>query len=218
MKASTHRVIRDYFITVLTALGIALIIRTFVIEAYRIPSLAMKPTLITGDILFATKWPYSVQKNQLPERGDIIVYSQYPQTGIMGPDTIKRVVGLPGDEVSMQSGNLILNRVPLKKINGPSENCFFEFSPEGRKYQICKESPFLSDFGPQKVPLDSVFAIGDLRSSIDQKKKKPWGMVHLDAIKGKAVWLWLSIDTSKKDPSSGWLPKFRRDRMFSRIQ
>lgn len=200
---STSKIIRDYFITVIIALSVALIVRNFIIEAYRIPSAAMKPTLISGDIIFVAKWPFLTQKNKIPHRGDVVVFSHAALES--SPNFIKRVIGLPGDVVAMKKGQIILNgtTIPSRTINKhPNELCSIETLPEGKQYSICRDSSAIQDFGPEKIPEGSVFVMGDYRTHLDTLKRKGWGMIPLLALQGKALYIWLSLDPHTKSAFS----------------
>src|SRR4051812_44284119 len=120
MTTNTRRLARDYGATILAAVGVALLIRFFVIEAYRIPSPAMKPTLEPGDTIFVAKWPFGLRmpgfsqpltSGKLPARGDVVVFSPPLEPR---RDYIKRVLGLPGDLVSVKKGQAFLNGATLR--------------------------------------------------------------------------------------------------------
>lgn len=238
MKESTRRIIRDYGGTILAAILIAVFIRTFVIEAYRIPSLAMNPTLIPGDVLFVTKWPYSVEKLKklkvplpapdvpTPKRGEVVLFSDVNHPSGHGPDFIKRVIGLPGEEISIRQGKLILNgkKIPLKPSH-PNEtlkaepSCELETLPEGPSYEVCFGPSPLVDFGPTQIPAGSVFVIGDHRVGTKDHSTQGWGIVPQESIHGKAAWIWLSIDNSSQGSADhSWFPQFRFNRMLRSIR
>lgn len=216
------------------AVSIAFLIRKYVLEAYQIPSLSMKPTLLSGDTIFVGKWPPWLQKGHFPERGDIVVFSGSEENGMMRRDYVKRVMGLPGDELSLNQGALYLNHEKLEIRQDPlgSESCGTERLPSTKEYRICKDDRFLSDFGPERVPAGSVLVMGDYRTDsradfLGNNKGKPWSIVALSALKGKALWIWLSIDPSKSPAQSSTqsqkgrlfnLPFLRFDRMFRRIE
>jgi len=220
LKYSTRKVLRDYGATVVVAVSLALTIRTFIVEAYRIPTSAMKPTLLSGDTIFVAKWPFWIQKGHLPKRGEIIIFSGTDSTGVNSLDYIRRVIGLPGDQVALQKGALILNGKKLEDSAGSTQSCFKEKLPEGKQYSICRDAPLMEDFGPEKVPEASVFVLGDSRSSPeDKKKRKSYGMVPVSSLKGQVLWLWLSITPPlDSEAPSSWIPRFRLERMFQRIE
>ena len=226
MKYATKKILRDYTATVLIAVGLAMLIRTYVVEAYRIPNQSMKPALLAGDTIFVAKWPQKLNGVVLPGRGDLVVF----KTPGKGPDAIRRVVGLPGDSVELRRGRLFLNGVSLVVsglVPGPPPGfvtqrvtqektaplpCFREAIAQNVEYQICEDSPLLPDFGPERVPNNSVFVLEDSRTITQQKPVR--GIIPVAAIQGRALWIWLSIEDTA--PFS-WLPRFRMDRMFRHI-
>ena len=232
MDGQTIKILRDYFLTALIAVLAALLIRNFILEAYRIPSLAMKPTLLPGDVIFVAKWPFKIQENTIPKRGDVVIFSEGVDADLsMGSDYIKRVIGLPGDLVAVHKGQVFLNGKSLYVIKNPRhEECALEILPEGRSFGICSEPPLLSEVQPLKVPADSVFVVGDYRSRSTQKsavgpneevEKKPkgWGIIPISSIKGRALWIWLSIDPHLDfGESTNWPPRLRIDRMFREVK
>jgi signal peptidase I len=200
------------------ALSVALLLRYFIIEAYRIPSFAMKPTLLAGDTIFVTKWPFKLKKAQMPKRGDVVIFSLPQNPGTTSPNYVRRVIGLPGDQVSLKNGHVILNGKSLAAPNPQNQECSQETLPEGKQFSVCRESPVFEDFDPETVPEGSVFVIGDLRSSGHIKKRKGWGLVPLKFLSGHAQWVWLSIDPHQKNSNyPKWVPHLRLDRMFQRI-
>jgi signal peptidase I len=231
-----HRLVRDYAGTILFAVVVALFIRFFVIEAYRIPSAAMKPTLEPGDTLFVEKWPFGLRMPwaddafttpEKPVRGEIVVFSYEADRK---RDYIKRFLALAGDTVEMHQGNFYLNgkstAVSLYKTGG----CGSEKTPEGKIYPVCWEGPGAGDFAATKVPDGMIFVGGDLRTPLqDGKIADPndplaeksfgnWGMVSVSALKGKALLIWLSVDPLNRGTSTGLFPNFRFDRMLKRVQ
>jgi hypothetical protein len=144
-------------------------------------------------------------------------------------------VGLPGDVIEVQKGDLFINgKSPLVVANGkspggtPKTGCAEE-QADGRVYGICRELPLLEDYGPEKVPDHSVFVIGDGRTLSDPREgtrpgdpraQRGWGMIPASSIRGKALWVWLSIEPRRASGSGGAseLPHLRYDRMFKRVQ
>jgi signal peptidase I len=227
---SKNSLLRDYGGTILFAVVIALLIRFFVIEAYRIPSAAMKPALEPGDTIFVEKWPFGLRlpwtdepltKPSTPHHGEIVIFSF---EGEQTRDYIKRVVGLPGDTVEMQAGKLLLNGKPAEIKSARSSNCGKEQTPEGSSYSICWEGPGAETFAPKKVPGGSVFVAGDLRSGREKSAMDNGqnfgtsGIIPIASLKGRALWIWLSVDPQNRGSSTGLFPNFRFDRMFRRVQ
>lgn len=215
MTTSNHKepaslVLRDYGITIAVAVVLALIIRGYVIETYRIPSPSMRPTLEPGDTLFVSKAAYGWRRVSLvPKRGDVIVFSTLNNQ----KDYIRRVLGLPGEKVEVKQGKLLINDQPAEVISGQG-GCGTE-TVSGFSHPVCYEPPSIENFAPQVVPPQSVFVMGDFRSRLANHSllDRSWGMVSLDLIKGKAALIWLSVR-----PGGGWFPQIRFDRMMQEVQ
>ena len=139
-------------------------IRPFVLEAFYIPSKSMVPTLKVGDRVFVNKFIYRFHQ---PQRDDIIVFKSVEGSTEGGQeDLIKRVVGLPGDEISVQDGVLF--------VNGERQE----------EPYVNQRSPDTSSFGPETVPKGEVFVMGDNRA--DSLDSRFFGPVPLENIEGKA--------------------------------
>lgn len=145
------------------ALAVALVLRHYVIASFFIPSASMENTLLKGDFLIADKLSYKLLGHQ-PQRGDIIIF-QYP--GDRRKDYIKRVIGLPGDEIMVRDGTVYVNGTPLA---------------EG----YIKEHPD-NPYGPKIVPADSYFMMGDNRNH--SSDSRVWGAVPKTNIEGRALLL-----------------------------
>jgi signal peptidase I len=218
---STQSLIRDYGGTILAAIAVALLIRFFLIEAYRIPSSAMRPALEPGDTIFVAKWPFRIASHT-PKHGDVVVFS-LPGPDDSQRDYIKRVVGVPGDTVALKGGHVFINNVPTELSGSQKANCASEKTPEGFSYPVCFENPTIEDFGPEKVPEGSVFVLGDFRAKTPRepgtdRPMKSWGIQPISTLKGTALWIWLSIEPQNSGVTSGFFPSLRLDRMFRRIQ
>ncbi len=185
-KTKKH-VIREYAESIVIAVVMALIIKAFVIQAFKIPSGSMIPTLKIGDhilvnkFIYGTKLPFTdriIIPLKRPNRGDIIVF-KFPDDE--KKDFIKRVIGLPGDIVEIKGKKVYIN-------GGPIDDSYAVHSdpmlyPSGIQPR--------DNFGPLTVPQDSYFVMGDNRDfSLDSRY---WGFVNLNKIKGKAFiiyWSW----------------------------
>ncbi|MEK7286132.1 MAG: signal peptidase I [Nitrospirota bacterium] len=184
---------REYAETLVIAIVLALFIRTFVVQAFKIPSGSMIPTLAIGDHILVNKFIYGVRipftdktliSVSQPERHDIIVF-RFPEDE--SKDFIKRVVGIPGDVIEIKKKALYINgQVQMDEtyINKP-DNEAIPFIVQTR-----------DNFGPVTVPEDSYFVMGDNRDhSLDSRF---WGFVHDSKLKGRAFviyWSWNSDET-----------------------
>ncbi len=224
--------VREYAEALATALLVAFFVRSFVIEAFKIPSGSMIPTLMIGDHIFVNKFIYGLRipftKKRLvtfrdPERGEPIVF-MYPLDE--SKDFIKRVVGLPGDRIRIQGDDVILNGKPLErqgievKPDQPSEAVHLHLIPEAVAAQTgtreisafrgwedyhyfvehvggvdhlvqFDERPSYAD-AEFEVPPGHLFVMGDNRDNSSDSRE--WGFVPMENVKGKAMFVWLSID------------------------
>ena len=175
---------REYGEALFVALILALVIRTFVVQAFKIPSESMVKTLLVGDHLLASKFSYGIKipmthtyiyKGEDPVKGDIIIF-EYPNDPSV--DYIKRIVGTPGDTIEVRNKQLFRNGEPVKES-------FVRFTEPDRI------QPVRDNFGPVTVPADKYFVMGDNRdNSMDSRF---WGFVDRSAIRAKAwriYWSW----------------------------
>lgn len=193
MSKNRKTVIREYSEAIIIAILIALFIRTFVVQAFKIPSGSMKPTLKIGDHLLVNKFTYGIkipfiQKTLIsindPKRGDIVVFI-YPVD--RSKDFIKRVVGIAGDTVEIKDKKIYLNGSLYNDGHGIyTDRILFPASVQPR-----------DNFGPVTVPAGHIFVMGDNRDqSYDSRF---WGFVDLKDILGKAFIIYWSWDKNNKD-------------------
>jgi len=190
-------IIREYAESIAIAVLLALIIRTYLVQAFKIPSGSMEDTLAIGDHLLVTKFIYGtkipftdgrVLKIRDPRRGDVIVF-EYPEDP--SKDFIKRVVGTPGDVVEGKDKKVYVNG---KLYENPHEI-------HKEQETIPKEMNPRDTFGPVTVPPDSYFVMGDNRDrSYDSRF---WKFVKRDQIKGLAFIKYWSWDHDKLRPRFG---------------
>jgi len=196
-KKSAKRILWEYTEAIVTALILALIIRAFVVQAFKIPSGSMKPTLLIGDHILVNKFIYGIRlpfkKEKVlvlhtPERGDIIVF-KYPEDPKR--DFIKRVVGVEGDTIMEKDKVLYRNG---KAVSEPyAVHVENNIKPPGYEPR--------DNFGPIVVPEGKYFVMGDNRDqSYDSRY---WGFVDLNEIKGKALIIYWSWDGERTFPRLG---------------
>jgi signal peptidase I len=177
----------EYAEAIIIAILIAFLIRTFIVQAFKIPSGSMKPTLLIGDHILVNKFIYGVKipfirKNLIsisePKRGDVIVFI-YPED--RSKDFIKRVIGVGGDTIEIRNKKIFLNGLPFQDTHGVYVDDFI----------IPGTIQPRDNFGPMTVPKDAVFTMGDNRDqSYDSRF---WGVVDLKDVLGKAFimyWSW----------------------------
>lgn len=185
------KIIWEYAKAIITALILAMLIRTYIIQAFKIPSGSMIPTLLVGDhilvnkFLYGTKIPFSGKRAFMfkkPERGDIIVF-KYPENP--SKDFIKRVVAIEGDVIESKNKMVHVNG---NKVNEPyAQHTDSSMRPMGIEPR--------DNFGPVIVPKNKYFVMGDNRDqSYDSRY---WGYVDIKDVKGKALILYWSWDSEK---------------------
>ena len=161
---------KEWANSILVALVLTLIIRTFVIQAFKIPSGSMRPTLMEGDKLFVNKFIY---RFHLPERGDIVVF-KYP----VDPkkDFIKRLVGFGGETVEIRNGRIYVNDKPLEDPKNFGKFYYYNHDPFGGPYEKIK------------IPENSYYVLGD--NSANSTDSRFWGFVPKKNMIGKAMFRW----------------------------
>jgi signal peptidase I len=184
-------VFREYFEAICVAVLLALFIRTFVVQAFKIPSGSMLPTLLIGDHLLVNKFIYGIRVPftgktlvpiKSPKHGDVVVF-RFPKDRSI--DYIKRVVGTPGDTVEIKAKKVFINGEPIKDDHAHVS------SPAVLNG---KASP-RDNFGPVLVPDERIFVMGDNRdNSYDSRF---WGFVDQRDVLGKAFVLYWSWDIDK---------------------
>ena len=192
----TKSKIQEYAEAIIIAILIAFFIRTFVVQAFKIPSGSMKPTLLIGDHILVSKFSYGIKmpyfRNTMipisdPKRGDIVVFI-YPED--RSKDFIKRVIGVSGDTIEIKSKKIFLNGMPYEDKHGVYVDDFI----------IPGAIQPRDNYGPITVPKGAIFTMGDNRDqSYDSRF---WGFVDLKDVMGKAFviyWSW-----NKEDNSVRW--------------
>ena len=236
---------KNFFIenikTLFYALIIAIIIRSLIIQPFYIPSSSMEPNLLVGDRLFVTKYSYGYSKHSFPfsppifkgrifysepKRGDVIVFKTPADNRT---DYIKRLIGLPGDQIQFIESNLYLNNSEILKSriskkdkifcgdNNIEVYTFEEILPNGKKHK----SVYLKNHSYKNsdvflVPQNHYFYLGDNRDcSKDSRFLTSVGYVHKDNIVGKAQFIFFSSDKSVGNIFSFW--KWNKSLRFDRF-
>lgn len=179
--------VREYIESLVIAICLALLIRTFVVQAFKIPSGSMIPTLEIGDHILVNKFIYGVRLPfsditlvpiRAPRRGEIIVF-RFPKDE--SKDFIKRVVGIPGDTIQIKNKALYVNGTLQDEAYAIHDDHGFPIGMPDRDH-----------FGPVTVPADAYFVMGDNRDhSLDSRF---WGFVDSSKIKGEAFVIYWSWD------------------------
>ncbi len=206
--------------TAFIAIVLALLIRTFLLEPFNIPSGSMKPTLLVGDYLFVSKPAYGYSRYSFPmglapiegrvwekepQRGDVVVFKLPSNPSI---DYIKRVIGLPGDKIQMIGGQLYINgeatkREPLPLVRMEEDGMavtrheYIETLPGGATFHIYEDGDQhqLDNTPVFHVPPRHYFMMGDNRdNSMDSRVENLVGFVPIENIVGRADFLFFSVE------------------------
>lgn len=230
--------------TVIFAMLLAVVFRSFLFEPFHIPSGSMKNNLLVGDYLFVSKYSYGYSRysfplglplfkgrvlSNTPKRGDIVVFREPSNPRV---DFIKRLIGLPGDRIQVRDGILYINDVPLPRKqlddymddenprNIRSITQFAETLPEGKIINILKER---RDDTPNntkvfEVPKGHYFMMGDNRDNSQDSRFPMVGYVPETHLVGRAEIIFFSTDGSAvfSNPIS-WFSALRGDRFFKTL-
>lgn len=194
----------------------ALTVRSCAFEPYNIPSSSMVPTLLIGDYLFISKYPYGYSKHSFPfsipfvgqgrvfasepKRGDVVIFKEPKSNRI---DYIKRVIGLPGETIEMREGRLYINGelIERKYIGQERQETeqgnmlytrYIETLPEGIEHAIYELGDYMQydTFGPFTVPTDHYFMMGDNRDN--SADSRYFGAVPALNLEGRAEFIFYS--------------------------
>ncbi|MBI4706562.1 MAG: signal peptidase I [Candidatus Omnitrophica bacterium] len=184
MKSGKKNIIREWVESIVIAFLLAMVIRAFVVQAFKIPTGSMRQTLIEGDLILVNKFIYGAKipftnkrlpAVRQPKRGDVIVFI-YPED--RKKDFIKRLVGLPGETLEIRSGTIYINDKPV--LDPVFNQRYYynrgDFAMEGQKLVI---------------PKGTYFVLGD--NSASSKDSRYWGFVPADNILGKAILIYFPL-------------------------
>jgi signal peptidase I len=228
--------------SLLGAVLIFLVIRTFLVEAYRIPSGSMVPTLLVGDWLFVNKLVYgphipftnySLPGYGEPHRGDVVVFkspNQIDQPWDPNPTLVKRLVGLPGDTLYMRDDLLYVNGLEQRQGYGaaanPKEdsdayNPLFEWQRQyelkSSRFPAPPSRPTLGNWGPLVVPPAHYFMLGDNRHA--SKDGRFWGLVPRANLRARPIFVYYSYrGGGESDDTFPFITDIRWGRIGTRIK
>ena len=170
LSPAVKREIREWAQSIAVALVLTLIIRTYVVQAFKIPSGSMRPTLLEGDKIFVNKYVY---RFHLPERGDIVVF-KFPQDP--KKDFIKRLVAFEGETVEIRDGKVLVDGKSLSD------------SEPFRKFVYFNHDPYGGPNEKVKIPKEGYYVLGD--NSANSTDSRFWGFVPKKNLVGKAMFRW----------------------------
>lgn len=229
-QQSTGRWLWEWVKSISVAILLFLVIRTFLVEAFKIPTGSMEGTLLVGDFLLVNKAVYGAQVPftdirfpafDQPERGDVVVF-EFPLD--RSKNYVKRVVGLPGDTVSMRDGQLYVNGIRQEEDyvqhtqpGGDYHDPQFDWQSDYLAASVDRASyhPTRDDWGPIIVPEGQYFVMGDNRDN--SQDSRYWGFVDRSLIKGRPLFIYYSFDRSKLRPLP-WLTEVRWERVGNLVR
>ena len=231
-KREEHSALREWTKSIVFAVVAWLILRTFLIEAFRIPSPSMENTLLVGDFLFVNKAIYGPEipftgirlpAFREPRRNDILVFDSVEED----LDVVKRAVGVAGDTLEMRGGELFRNGARLDEPyairSDPSKTESPEMRAKMRAWQIqhlagpdaATYAPDLHDWGPIVVPDGAYFMMGDNRD--ESYDGRYWGFLPRNNVRGTPVFVYYSYN-AESWRTLPWLTDIRWGRIFDRVR
>jgi signal peptidase I len=204
-------VAREYLESVVVAVILALFIRTFVVQAFKIPTGSMEPNLLIGDHLLVNKVIYSpsaipfedrILAKKPIQRGHVVVF-KFPEDPTR--DFIKRVIGLPGETVEIRDKTVLINGQALVEPYAHFlEPPLHRDDPE---YGLRSEG-VRDNWGPEVVPAGHLFVMGDNRDN--SRDSRFWGFLPRDQVKGRALLVYWSYEASREEyHRTGWVEQIR---------
>lgn len=233
-QRSALRSFWENFKALLSALLFFIFLRTFIVEAYRIPSGSMIPTLLVGDWLFVNKLVYgphipftdiSLPGIKDPARNDVVVFKspdQKDQPWDPNPTLVKRLVGMPGDTLFMRKGQLYVNGVPQRKSFGSVTGQEFDsvdplmdwqkaVGLKASRFGAAPDQPSHDNWGPFVVPAMHYFMMGDSR--YNSKDSRYWSFVPRENIRGKPMFVYYAYNADDSDKPLPFITDIRWSRL-----
>ncbi len=189
--------IREYFESIVIAVVLALLIRTWVVQAFKIPTGSMEQNLLIGDHLLVNKFVFGptlseIEAGILPigsiRRGDVVVF-KYPEDPER--DFIKRVIGLPGETVEVREKQVYVDG---RKLDEPYAH-YLDLGPSGG--QVFAPTDVRQRYGPVAVPAEHYFVMGDNRDN--SQDSRYWGFLPASYVKGRALMVYWSYESNRQD-------------------
>jgi signal peptidase I len=189
---------REYFESIVVAVILALFIRTFVVQAFKIPTGSMEENLLIGDHLLVNKFVFGptvgeLERRLLPidtiDRGDVVVF-KYPVEPER--DFIKRVIGLPGETVEVRDRKVYVDGKPLDE-----PYAHYLLPASAGDYQEVTSFDVRERYGPVTVPANQYFVMGDNRDN--SQDSRYWGFLPRDLVKGKALVIYWSFESEREE-------------------
>jgi signal peptidase I len=193
-------VLREYFESIVIAVILALFVRTWAVQAFKIPTGSMENNLLIGDHLLVNKFVFAptvggIERAVLPmrdiHRGDIVVF-KYPDEPER--DFIKRVIGLPGETVELRNKKVYIDGQPL-------EESYVHFLEPAHSAQEVTSFDVRERYAPVQVPEGHYFVMGDNRDN--SQDSRYWGFLPRGYIKGRALMIYWSFDTGPQAQTEG---------------
>jgi signal peptidase I len=187
-------VAREYLESIVVAVILALFIRTFAVQAFKIPTGSMEPNLLIGDHLLVNKlvyspslapWEDALFGKKPIQRGHVVVF-KYPEEPWR--DFIKRVIGLPGETVEVRGQQVIVNGRPI-------DDPYAHWTP--RRTDDPESVSFHDGWGPQVVPPGHLLVLGDNRDN--SRDSRFWGFLPIDQVKGRALLVYWSYEATREE-------------------
>ena len=213
----------EFVRSLLGAVLIFLVVRTFLVEAFRIPSGSMIPSLLVGDWLFVNKLRYGphipftnirLPAYAEPQRGEVVVFKSPPQLDQPWdptPTLVKRLVAVPGDTAYMRGGLLYIDGIPQRqgfgaernRVGDPDETSPLfawqhEYELSGTRFGPPPAVPTHDHWGPLLVPAERYLMLGDNR--YDSKDGRYWGLVPRDNMRGRPLFVYYSWNAESEQP------------------